>query len=205
LNSLVNILLDNPMTQFSFGWILSLNWLCQKWGQVQSDLLPSFGNIGIAPEAIAKFERLLSKWLAADGTPAVTRMAFGAVLVHPEQDKRQAYERLAAYLPVQLDPDSSDFSFQLNLPVLQSSTIEGLRINRLSKWNAATLHVVSITPSSEGVTRTDNKGNSMTRLELDINTVPVGNQELAQSMLPGLFNELARHGMELAEQGLKKS
>jgi len=32
---LVNILLDNPMTQFSFEWILSLNWLCQKWGQVQ--------------------------------------------------------------------------------------------------------------------------------------------------------------------------
>jgi hypothetical protein len=31
----VNILLDNPMTQFSFKWILSLNWLCQKWGQVQ--------------------------------------------------------------------------------------------------------------------------------------------------------------------------
>jgi len=29
-------LLDNPMTQFSFEWILSLNWLCQKWGQVQT-------------------------------------------------------------------------------------------------------------------------------------------------------------------------
>ena len=35
LNSLVNCLRDNPMTQFSFEWILSLNWLCQKWGQVQ--------------------------------------------------------------------------------------------------------------------------------------------------------------------------
>src|SRR5271163_1971739 len=35
LNSLLNILLDNPMTQFSFEWILSLNWLCQKWGQLQ--------------------------------------------------------------------------------------------------------------------------------------------------------------------------
>jgi hypothetical protein len=23
------------MTQFSFEWILSLNWLCQEWGQVQ--------------------------------------------------------------------------------------------------------------------------------------------------------------------------
>jgi hypothetical protein len=32
---LVNILLDNPMTQFSFEWILSLNWLCQNRGQVQ--------------------------------------------------------------------------------------------------------------------------------------------------------------------------
>jgi len=26
------------MTQFSFKWILSLNWLCQKWGQVHSPL-----------------------------------------------------------------------------------------------------------------------------------------------------------------------
>jgi hypothetical protein len=25
------------MTQFSFEWILSLNWLCQKWGQVHTD------------------------------------------------------------------------------------------------------------------------------------------------------------------------
>ena len=38
LNSFVKILLDNPMTEFSFGWILSLNWLCQKWGQVQSPI-----------------------------------------------------------------------------------------------------------------------------------------------------------------------
>jgi hypothetical protein len=36
LNSLVNCLRDNPMTQFSIHWILSLNRLCQKWGQVQT-------------------------------------------------------------------------------------------------------------------------------------------------------------------------
>ncbi len=38
LNSLVNILLDNPMSQFSFGWILSLNQLCQKGGQAHRHL-----------------------------------------------------------------------------------------------------------------------------------------------------------------------
>jgi ribonuclease VapC len=46
----VNILLDNPMTQFSFGWILSLNWLCQKWGQVQISAA-SFVELSIVVEA----------------------------------------------------------------------------------------------------------------------------------------------------------
>src|ERR1019366_775791 len=36
LNSLVNNLRVNPMTQFSFEWILSLNCLCQKRGQVHA-------------------------------------------------------------------------------------------------------------------------------------------------------------------------
>src|SRR6266852_3516924 len=35
LNSFVNCLRDNPMTQFSFGWILSLNRLSHFGGQVQ--------------------------------------------------------------------------------------------------------------------------------------------------------------------------
>src|SRR6202140_5254686 len=42
LNSFVNNLRDNPMTQFSFKWILSLNCLCQNWGQVQTDPYGSF-------------------------------------------------------------------------------------------------------------------------------------------------------------------
>jgi hypothetical protein len=45
LNSLVNCLRDNPMTQFSIHWILSLNQLCQKWGQVQTGTMLAFGKI----------------------------------------------------------------------------------------------------------------------------------------------------------------
>jgi hypothetical protein len=51
---LVNILRDSPMTHSPFQWILSLNWLCQNWGQVHS--LP----MGPAPLE------------ARDGTYAVT-------------------------------------------------------------------------------------------------------------------------------------
>ena len=32
----MNNLRDNPMTQFSFEWIVSLNCLCQQWGQVHA-------------------------------------------------------------------------------------------------------------------------------------------------------------------------
>jgi hypothetical protein len=36
---LLNVLLDNPMTQFSFGWILSLNRLSQITIQVQIGII----------------------------------------------------------------------------------------------------------------------------------------------------------------------
>src|SRR5512135_2472514 len=36
LNSLMNVLLDNPITHCPVPWILSLNWFCQKWGQSQA-------------------------------------------------------------------------------------------------------------------------------------------------------------------------
>jgi hypothetical protein len=35
LNSFVNCLRDNPITQFSVQWILSLNYLSQFWGPLQ--------------------------------------------------------------------------------------------------------------------------------------------------------------------------
>lgn len=45
------ILLDSPMTQFSFEWILSLNCLCQKWGQVQIDRITLRRPDGNRPQA----------------------------------------------------------------------------------------------------------------------------------------------------------
>jgi hypothetical protein len=38
LNSFVNCLCDNPITQFSVQWILNLNYLSQFWGPLQSPL-----------------------------------------------------------------------------------------------------------------------------------------------------------------------
>jgi DNA end-binding protein Ku len=59
----VNILLDNPMTQFSFGWILSLNWLSQLWGPVHVDPLLFEKSYYVAPEE--KVSKPYSLFLAA--------------------------------------------------------------------------------------------------------------------------------------------
>jgi hypothetical protein len=49
LTFLVNNLRINPMTQFSIPWILSLNRLSQKWGQVQSGTeQPAGGYVRVA-------------------------------------------------------------------------------------------------------------------------------------------------------------
>jgi hypothetical protein len=59
------------MTQFSFGWILSLNWLCQQWGQVQDGLSSLFVIIAErAPKVATASERDWLKYLKSAGSIA---------------------------------------------------------------------------------------------------------------------------------------
>jgi hypothetical protein len=46
---LLNNLRFSPMTQFSIQWILSLNQLSQKWGQVQVEHLTPTPRLNIIP------------------------------------------------------------------------------------------------------------------------------------------------------------
>jgi hypothetical protein len=65
------------MTQFSFGWILSLNWLCQKWGQVQNaaGAMVSYGNLIAAYSSGAKWRDTLPEPILLNGTMVQTANA----------------------------------------------------------------------------------------------------------------------------------
>jgi hypothetical protein len=93
---------------------------------------PQPASIGSADEAFAHFLELSQRCLASEEIPNVNRLALGGALFHQERDKRAAYERLPNYVPVRLEPESSDFLFQINLPMQNRLGIEGLMINRLS-------------------------------------------------------------------------
>ena len=103
--------------------------------QIEGRSLPAISSL---PQALATFHQLMLRWFALETCPSLIRLAFGAVLFQPVDDRQTGYRRLAVYLPsVTLDPEgASDFLYQINRP-RASSEITGLRINRLSKWSVA--------------------------------------------------------------------
>lgn len=150
---------------------------------------------------------LLEHWLAS--CPASKRLALGVVLIQRTESKKAAYELLKKYLPsVQLDAEkSSEFSYQINRPRL-SNTVDGLSINRLSKWSAIKLSGMMIQlgigqgePTAKFLkSSTELNG---CRLELDINTSPQVADALSKESLNSLVHEMKTMAMEIASEGDK--
>lgn len=160
-----------------------------------------FAVIGSFIESLGSFSRVILQWFSLETCPSVRRLAFGAILLLPVEDRLAGHRQISAYLPsVRLDPEgSSDFSYRINRPRDSGSGITDLRINRLSKWSVATQRELSISPS--GAEYFPRQDSFACQLELDINTTPDFQGELAQEQLPDVFRELVDLGKEIAEQG----
>ena len=157
--------------------------------------------LGPAMEIVDAFSAIAEKWLTRDDLPAVARIAFGVVLEHPEADRQAGYRRLPDYVPVKVDPESSDFHYQINLPPVPSATgIEGLSLNRLSKWGVAgrmsfrfTGMAVQAQPGTEAFAL---------RLERDINTVADFAGRIPHARLVDIYRELVAAGRAIAANGV---
>ena len=159
--------------------------------------------LGPAKEIVDAFSAIAEKWLTRDDLPAIARMAFGAVLNHPETDRQAGYLRLPDYVPVQVNPESSDFLYQINLPPVPSATgIEDLLLNRLSKWSVATLQAVSLRLTGTMVQAQAAPKGFALRLELDINTVSAFAGPIPHARLVETYRELAAAGLAIATDGV---
>jgi hypothetical protein len=122
-------------------------------------IIPELPNAGQIEGVISKSRNLLDK-LPFNG---VTRIAFGLVLLHPEQDHLSAYQTLARLLPnMQIESGASEFLYRINLPI-KSKSNPLIEINRLRTWAATLIKFFHID---------DSKSEELfaTRLELDIST-----------------------------------
>lgn len=180
------------------------------WLLVPADIeaLPpegEFPHLGAVTDVLGGFSDLVERWLARNDVPDAARLAFGAVLRHPEADRRSGYLRLPDYVPVRVHPDSTDFLYQINLPVASRIGIDSLQINRLSKWSVAAYRLFAVTFSTTagGVARQNiQEPVYALRLELDINTAPTFEGPLPRARLVDVYRELVNLGRDVAATGI---
>lgn len=162
--------------------------------------LESIPTMGTFSDSLKSFMPLMSRWLQS--APRSQRLAFGAILMQPVQDRAMGYRQINAYLPFRLDSEtSSDFFYQINRPRDSTSGIPGLRINRLGRWSVAYFQGVrmTISPAARGVAPVEE--HHACRLELDINTAADFQAEFSGEQLAAIFRELVDLGKEIAEKG----
>ena len=147
--------------------------------------------------AVPAFQEVALRWLTLDDSPALRRLAFGATLVLPVANAEEGYHTLGMYLPdVNVHPNSADFLYQINRR-RPSSAIDGLPLNRLSKWSVQEMQEIVL--SSDGHVAQRSAGFAC-RVELDMNCVP-SKQPLPREHLPALFTECVTLATEIASSG----
>jgi hypothetical protein len=176
-----------------------VDWLLTK--RLEENVLPETGWAGPFKETLDLFISLMTRWL--ENGPPLVRLAFGAIVHEPTQDRIAAYRKLAQYLPdVKIDPErSEDFFYQINRP-RPSETIGTLNINRLSKWSSGAVVLARFALTKQQMVQQPMAvGNHSLRIELDLSTDPSFVGELPSGELRKLLGELERLAVELISKG----
>ena len=187
--------LDLSTSAARIDWTYS----AQVSGEDEPDLSTGIPTLGSFEASLADFRALADRWLK-EMCPPVSRIAFGAVLLHPAGSHEQGYELLQHYLPrLEIDPKGSfDFLYQINRPRVSKSGIPDFRINRLSKW-AVVKPQAHIFTAGKSITM--DMGDFATRLELDLSTQQNFEGDLPVEKVPSIFDELVTLGGEIASLG----
>jgi hypothetical protein len=163
----------------------------------------SIEDIGPMIQSVDQFSAIAERWLAEQDTPEVARLAFGAVLTHPEADHTAGYTRLRDYVPITVDPDWRDFVFQVNVRDLRMAAYGIAYLNRLSRWSvtARVSSRLSLTPLGIAVAGGGAAQYGL-RLELDINTPADSAGTIPRQQLAELYRQLIAAGRAIASDGV---
>jgi hypothetical protein len=152
-------------------------------------------------DALEYFQSIAQKWLNLTGGPVLSRLAFGAKLIHPVGGKEDGYKLLQKYLHhIKIDPfNSSDLLYRINRP-RPSKTTSNIIINRLSTWTVERNVVVLIPIVGDQIVNQQQVSTNCS-LELDINNKPEFPLNSTNATSVGTFEELIALGKEIAVAG----
>ena len=175
---------------------------CSYVGVVQEDKGPFPQALGNYAEVLSVFVDPIRRWLGQG--VQVLRLAYGCALMQQVDSHVHAYRRLATFLPtMHIDPEhASDLQYQINRP-RKSGIVDGLAINRLSKWAAKRVVINRYSGvSNEGqITSMLLSEVFQSNLELDINSASDWTDILPQDQLPDLLDEFVKLSLEIAIGG----
>jgi hypothetical protein len=166
----------------------------------QEDQIVGFPDVGNLNPAMELFVTAMLKWIVA--CPPTTRLAFGASLLLPVDTREQGYAKLAEYLKfVKIDTEnSSDFSYQINRK-RKAHSVEGLSINRLSRWDVVSTERIQILLAAKMSAHSLPGVAFATHVDLDMNTSPEFAGNLPHDNLREILTELVQSAGEIASQG----
>lgn len=177
-----------------------IDWILEATlDKAQGPMPPTLGSM--SDRTLEPLVKIVKNWLGI--CPRTYRLAFGAIIVKQTDNVQTGCEEIQPYLPnVKLNPKgTSDFSYKINRPK-KSSVKPNVTINRVNEWSIEVSSNLGITMGSsrKAVVSTNIQNLHLCKLGLDINTA------IQDSLISGdeateIFQELIRHGQEIAKKG----
>ena len=178
-----------------------IDWRLTSLSEVNRPLPLSKEELVPLQPILNRYIQIANEWFRV--APPLIRLAFGARLGIPVDNKIDGSHILSSYLPF-MDMDfanSSDFLYQINRS-RTSTVVPELRLNRLTKWSVLSATTGSFVMRDQQPVSTSTTQNFYScHLELDINTSAENTDEYQPEHLSPLFDELVQIGLEIAQRG----
>jgi len=155
-------------------------------------------HLGSFDDCSTKFFALVDRWLQK--APSCKRLAYGPVLLLPVSAAEDGYKKLMSFLKLNLDYDGAkEFLLQINRPRSGKTSIQGLRVNRLTTWSVQFQKKVEFSLEPESNSYLEKNLLYACRLQMDINNAAVA--KLPVERLSDLTTEFRELSFEIAEKG----
>ncbi len=146
----------------------------------RTELEKETSSLGSFEKGLETFLDPVRKWILLPEFVASRRLALAAIVLKPVSTKEEGYEFLNRYLKsVTLDPNTSDFFYQINNPRKSSTGIDQLSINRLAKWSVSRRRTLQLNIEGAILNVDPTPDDINIRIELEVNTF---------QDYPGMFN-----------------
>lgn len=179
---------------------MRVDWNYEPIGVGLHDGLPPV--LGAFPTAAGPLLQFGYRWVRAAWFPSTSRIALAFVLISATANRERGYRELDRYIDgVPSTPDATDFHYQVNRPRASRAGLDGLQINRLSKWSVGGYGSVFFAPGVPNASPTQSPLLYHLRVELDISTSAAFNGLIPRDTVQSVLDDLFNGATEIAERG----